>query len=133
MLLEPAEAADRGPSHGTVLAMDRARAAGVAQPLGRTDLGPGPSHTPVRSKQGSATWGAHPTLGTRTAKPGSSPPAVQPETNTNPHQFTTPRCKSHAMVYSDFMQFSHPFPLPNPNLYLGIPCALVKLWSETYA
>jgi hypothetical protein len=24
-------------------------------------------------------------------------------------------------------QLSHPFPLPNPILYFGIPCALVKL------
>jgi hypothetical protein len=26
-----------------------------------------------------------------------------------------------------FPQLSHPFPFPNPILYLGIPCALVKL------
>ena len=26
-----------------------------------------------------------------------------------------------------FPQLSHPFPLPNPILFLGIPCALVKL------
>jgi hypothetical protein len=26
-----------------------------------------------------------------------------------------------------FPLLSHPFPLPNPILYLGIPCALVKL------
>ncbi len=119
MLLEPAEAADRGPSHGTVLAMDRARAAGAAQPLGRTDLEPGPSHTPVRSKQSLATWGAHPTLGTRTAKPGSSPPAVHPETHQRTPIHDTPMhvtCNGpgswrlHAILPS--------FPPPKPYLVL---------------
>ena len=63
-------------SRDTVLALDHARAVGVARLLGRTGLVPERLDTPVRSEQGAMTWGAHPALGTHTAKLGSSPPAV---------------------------------------------------------
>ena len=100
MSLATAEAPDRGPHHDTVLPMDHARGVGEAQLLGRTALGPGPAHTPVRSEQGAARWGAHPALGTHNATPGPHHPAV----HTNPHHVTTTPDASHTQWFISLLK-----------------------------
>ena len=100
MSLAPAEAANRGPSDDTALARDRARVVGAAQLLGRTGLVPGPVHTPVRSEQGAARWGAHPALGTHNATPGPHHPAV----HTNPHHVTTTPDASHTQWFISLLK-----------------------------